>query len=72
VAVVNRQSELHVVFAEVGGGHAGQGFGVENLPRRAVHGEAVEAAAAGDVSVTVRVPGGRRQYRDGPIEPWRR
>jgi hypothetical protein len=32
----------------VRGGHAGQGFGAENLPRRVVHGE---AAAAGDVLV---------------------
>jgi hypothetical protein len=53
-AAVNQRSELRVVFASVGRGsrgHAEQGFGVENLPRRAVHGEAVEAAVADDVLV---------------------
>jgi hypothetical protein len=45
---------------------AGQGFGAGNLPRRAAHGEAAEAAAASDVSALTSFGGGRHWSRPAP------
>jgi hypothetical protein len=42
------------------GGHAGQGFGIRNLLRRAAHGEAAKKRSRGGVPMNAAVPSGWR------------